>query len=116
MSNPSFSRSPPGALANLKDSCKNRARRVLYDAGVLTCLNTHVEYDGMKRLLLDTPLRYLERRRQYLDYDLLSSLDQSTVSRIKGPLSLDSVDVPLAPSLFPYLLRCPHSPFWPVLR
>jgi hypothetical protein len=48
----------------------------------------------MKRLLLDTPLRYLERRRQYLDYDLLSSLDQSTVSRIKGPLSLDSVDVP----------------------
>jgi hypothetical protein len=80
-------------LADLKDSCKNRARRVLYDAGVSTCLNTHVEYDGMKRLLLDTPLRYLERRRQYLDYDLLSSLDQSTVSRIKGPLSLDSVDV-----------------------
>ena len=47
-SNPSFGRSPPGALANLKDSCKNRARQILYDARVSTCLNTHVEYDGMK--------------------------------------------------------------------
>jgi hypothetical protein len=81
----------------------------MYDVRVSTCPNTHVEYDGMKRLLLDTPLRYLERRRQYLDWDLPSSLDQSTVSRIKGPLSVNSVDVPFGALFVP--LPPQMSPF-----